>query len=208
MLVAIVAGAAALLWWLGLPWRMASSIGAALMLGCAGYALQGHPGLPGAAPRPQRQMITTAPALIALRSAMWGQFTEEAAYEAAFDALLRAQDSASAVKLAIGGTAKYPMSAELWTDLGSALVTHEQGNFSPTAAFAFDRALAIAPRHPAPRFFRGLAHVQAGDFAEARVDWAAALALTPSGARYRPAIAARLAVLDRLIAAMAQRPSG
>lgn len=208
MLLAIVIVAAVLLWRLGVPQRLWTSFGAALMLGCAGYALQGHPGLPGAAPRPEAQEIATAPAVIALRSAMWGKFTEEAAYEVAFDALLRAQDSASAVKLAISGTAKFPMSAELWTDLGSALVTHEQGNFSPAAAFAFDRAIAIAPRHPAPRFFRGLARAQAGDFAAARADWATALALLPPRAPYRQAIAERLAVLDRVIAAMARRPGG
>lgn len=192
------------LWLLGLPRLVWSTVGAALMLGCAGYALQGRPGLADAAPKPQTQSIETAPELIALRGAMWGKYTEEAAYEVAFDALLKVGDSANAVKLAIGGVTKFPNSAELWTDLGSALVTHDGGNMSPTARFAFDRAIAIAPQHPAPRFFKGLGHVQSGQFAEGRADWVKALALTQPNAPYRPAIAERIAVLDQFVAMAAQ----
>lgn len=183
-----------------LLWTMAA---AALMLGCAGYAIQGSPNLPSAAPKPQERSIETAPELIALRNQMWGGFTVESQYEVAFDALMRSGASASAVKLAIGGVTKYPDSAELWTDLGSALVTHD-GSMSPTARYAFDRAIALAPRHPAPRFFRGLGHVQSGRLDEARADWVKAFELTPANAPYRAAIGERVAVLDQFIAMAAQ----
>lgn len=204
VMLALVTGlAAALLVALKVPRLLWTVAGTALVLGCAGYAAQGRPGLGEAKPRPQAKSIETAPDLIALRTAMWGKFTVESQYEVAFDALMRVGDARSAVKLAIGGVTKYPDSAELWTDLGSGFVTHD-GRLSPPARFAFDRAIALAPRHPAPRFFRGLGHIQGGQLAEGRADWVRALALAPGGAPYRAGIEERLAVLDQFIAMAAQ----
>lgn len=202
MLAALMVVAAALLWRLGLPRLLWTSVGTALALGGAGYALQGRPNLPAAAPKAlaQQDAIGTAPEIIALRGAMWGKFTEEAAYEAAFDALLRAGAAGSAAKLAIGGVRRYPNSAELWTDLGSALVANDQ-SLSPPARFAFARAIALAPDHPAPRFFLGLALIESGRLPEGRTAWAEALARVPAGARYRSEIADRLDALDQFIAA-------
>ncbi|MBA3838370.1 MAG: hypothetical protein C0499_12025 [Zymomonas sp.] len=203
MLAVVTVLAAGLLVALRVPRLLWTTAGAALVLGCAGYAAQGRPGLGEAKPRPQARSIETAPDLIALRTAMWGKFTVESQYEVAFDALMRVGDARSAVKLAIGGVTKYPDSAELWTDLGSGFVTHD-GSLSPPARFAFDRAIALAPQHPAPRFFRGLGHVQSGQLAEARADWVQALTLTPANAPYRAGIEERLAVLDQFIAMAAQ----
>lgn len=199
MLALVTIAAAGLLALLRMPRQLWTTVGAALMLGCAGYALQGRPGLPAAAPKPQPQSIETAPEMIALRTSMWGKYTVESQYEAAFDALMRTGDARSAVQLAIGAVNKYPNSAELWTDLGSAYVTHDGGMMSPSARFAFDRAIAIAPRHPAPRFFKGLGHIQSGQLAEGRADWLRALALTQPNAPYRAAITERIAVLDQFI---------
>ncbi len=203
MLAVVTVLAAGLLVALRVPRLLWTTAGAALVLGCAGYAAQGRPGLGEAKPRPQARSIETAPDLIALRTAMWGKFTVESQYEVAFDALMRVGDARSAVKLAIGGVTKYPDSAELWTDLGSGFVTHD-GSLSPPARFAFDRAITLAPQHPAPRFFRGLGHVQSGQLAEARADWVQALTLTPANAPYRAGIEERLAVLDQFIAMAAQ----
>lgn len=204
MLALVTLAAAGLLLVLKMPRLLWTTVGAALMLGCAGYALQGRPSLPDAAPKPQTQSIETAPEMIELRTAMWGKYTVESQYETAFDALMRAGDAKSAVVLAIGGTTKYPNSAELWTDLGSAYVTHDGGVMSPPARFAFDRAIMLAPQHPAPRFFKGLGHIQSGQLAEGRADWTKALDLTPANAPYRSAIVERIAVLDQFIRMAAQ----
>src|SRR3546814_11342997 len=59
---------------------------------------------------------------------------------------------------------------------------------------------SLAPKHPGPPFFLGLAYVRAGEFAEARPFWARALDLTPGDASYRPEIAVRLMLLDRFLA--------
>ena len=71
---------------------------------------------------------------------------------------------------------------------------------SQPARFAFDQAMRIAPDHPAPPFFLGLAHVRADEYAAARPLWARAAALSREGASYRRDIALRLALLDRLLA--------
>jgi cytochrome c-type biogenesis protein CcmH/NrfG len=88
----------------------------------------------------------------------------------------------------------------LWTGLGTVLATHDGGRMSPAALFAFSRAMRLAPEHPAPFFFAGLAYVRAGEFAKARPYWARALAVTPAGVSYHGAIAERLALLDRFLA--------
>ena len=55
----------------------------------------------------------------------------------------------------------------LWVGLGNALVAHADGMMSPAAELAFDRADRLAPEHPAPRFFYGLALAQGGQFDQA-----------------------------------------
>ncbi|MFT6571807.1 MAG: cytochrome c-type biogenesis protein CcmH/NrfG [Sphingomonas echinoides] len=73
---------------------------------------------------------------------------------------------------------------------------------SPAARFAFNHATQIAPDHPAPPFFEGLAYVEAGDFRAAQPYWARALALSPPAISYRRDIAVRLYALN---IALAQR---
>lgn len=197
-LALVLALAAGLLVALRLPRALWSAAGAVLMLGAAGYALQGRPGLAGAAPKPRVETIEVAPEFVALREAMWGRFTAEWQLQLTADALLRAGNARGAVQVLLAGVKRYPRDAELWTALGSALVAHDGGNVSPPALNAFGRAIALAPRHPAPRFFLGLGYVQAGDLGKARAAWAQSLALTPPGAGYRQGIAERIAVLDAL----------
>jgi cytochrome c-type biogenesis protein CcmH len=90
------------------------------------------------------------------------------------------------------------------------LALHDGGTLSPSAEFAFRRAIALAPKHPGPYFFLGVADIRAGQLAAARAAWAQALALTPPDASYRKEIADRLALLDRFIAANdgGQGPAG
>ncbi|MBX9797800.1 tetratricopeptide repeat protein [Sphingomonas sp.] len=204
-LILLAAVAAALLWLLRLPRMLWAATGMVLMLGCAGYALQGRPGMPGATPKPQVDAIEVAPEFVTLREEMWGRFTQEAALATAADGLLRAGNTQEAAQVALAAVRRYPKSAEVWTNLGSVLATHDGGNMSPPALFAFRRAMALAPRHPAPRFFFGLALIQGGKIGEARAAWVEALRLTPAKATYRAAIGERIALLDMLAAQMAQQ---
>jgi len=184
---------------LGLPRRFWSLVAAALMLAAAGYALQGRPLAPTAAARGEAPRAETGETMTALREAMWGRFSADGDYLIAADALSRAGAHRAAALVTLRGIRKTPESALLWTGLGTALSANDAA-VSPPARFAFARARRLAPRHPGPPFFWGMAAVRAGDFEEARRQWRTALALTPSTARYRPEMATRLAVLERLVA--------
>ena len=60
---------------LGVARGLWSFVGAALMLGAAGYAWQGSPTLPGRSPDPRATLAPDDPSLIALRDDMVGRFT-------------------------------------------------------------------------------------------------------------------------------------
>ena len=137
---------------------------------------------------------------------MVGRYRADTAYLVAADAMTRIGNPGYAVNVVLGGISKYPDSLALWTGLGMSLATHDGSQVSPAALFAFQQAARLNPKHVAPPFFLGLAYVRAGNFAAARPYWARALALTPAGVSYRPAIAARLTLLDRFLAEMAKAP--
>lgn len=180
-----------------LVWSM---VGAALMLGAAGYAWQGRPTLSASPARPAALLAADDPALIDLRERMLGRFTADAAYLTAADAMTRAGERRAAVTVLLGGLNRYPQSVMLWTALGTALAAHDGNQPSPPALFAFRQAIRVAPLHPAPHFFLGLAYARADDFVAARAEWAKALALSPNRASYREPIAMRLMLIDRLLA--------
>lgn len=183
---------------LGVQRALWSMMASALMLGAAGYALQGRPTLPGKRAVPSVAGVTD-PATIDLRDRMLGRFSGDGAYLVAADAMSRVGDRRAAVRVILAGIAKVPESVLLWTGLGNALAAHDGGQVSPPALFAFQQAARLSPKHPAPPFFLGEAYIRAGDFDSARRYWARALALTPPGASYRRDIALRLALLHRLL---------
>lgn len=190
-----LSGIARARWWL---------VGAALMLGAVGYALQGRPLLGGAPVRAFAAPIEVDADLVELRRTMLGRYTADTAYLTAADAIMASGDTRSAVWVTLAGLDKYPDSMPLWTGLGSALAVHDGDTVSPAALFAFTRAARLAPRHPGPPFFLGIAYVRAGEFAAARDCWARALRLTPAGLSYRVDIAERLALLDQYLAMVSQ----
>jgi cytochrome c-type biogenesis protein CcmH len=201
----LVGGVATLiLWRSGIARSLWAFVGAAMMLGAAGYALQGRPLLPGHPVESDAEPIEVDPSMVELRSAMLGRFSADGAYLIASDAMMRSGDKRMAVQAVLGGLARYPRSVTLWTGLGSALQVHD-GVVSPASLFAFKRAARLAPLHPAPPFFLGLAYIRAGEFATARPYWAHALTLTPATVSYRKDIALRLSLLDQFLAA-AERP--
>lgn len=176
-------------------------VGAALMLGAAGYAWQGRPDLPG---DPRATVRVTRPVDIAaddMRDAIWGRFTYDYAYAVAADGLARAGATQAAVNAVLGGLQRAPDSGRLWTRLGTAILAHDGGKvLSPAARIAFAKGMASAPDHPGPYFYYGMALVQTGDLPGAKRAWLAALERTPRSASYRQDLAMRLVLLDRLTA--------
>lgn len=199
-LALIGAGAMALIVRLGVERRLWPMVGAALMLGAAGYALQGRPMQPSQSARPLASADADDGSLIDLRDRMLGRFSGDGAYLVAADAMTRAGDRQAAVQVILGGIRAIPQSTLLWTGLGNALVAYDGNVVSPPALFAFQQAARLAPRHPAPPFFLGLAYVRAGEFAKAKPLWQLALRLTPPGLSYRADIAERLNLLNRYLA--------
>lgn len=199
-------GALALMIFLGLDRRLWSLVGAALMLGASGYALQGHPILPASPPQPAAEApLADDASIIDLRDRLFGRFTLDGAYLIASDAMRRSGDDRAAADVLLGGIRKLPRSFALWTGLGMALANHDGGQVSPPALLAFRHAMRMAPEHPGPPFFLGVAYARAGDFAATRRYWARAVALSPPGTAYRREIEQRLAVLDQYLALQQMR---
>jgi tetratricopeptide (TPR) repeat protein len=197
-IVGIGAFAAMLL--LRLPRPFWSLAGAALFLGAAGYAWQGQPMLGGRPAHPRVDAAPIQPEMIALRDSLLGRYTADTAYIVAADAMTRTGNPRAAARVMLGGTAKLPRSFITWTWLGVTLAAEAGDTLPPPALLAFRQAGRLAPEHPAPPFYLGLAYIRAGQFREARLLWSRALALCPENASYRREIALRLALLDRLLA--------
>jgi cytochrome c-type biogenesis protein CcmH len=208
VLILLLAGAvfAALVMVLKLPRSGWEWTGAGLLLGLAGYALQGSPGLPGAPKEPVETERTADQALIAQRQKMGGSYTSGQEWLVVADGLSRQGQYGSAAQILRSAVKKNPRDADLWLALGNALVGHGDGFISPAARFAFQRAADISPQHPGPPFFMGLALAQSGRLAEARVIWAELLARAPKDADYRGDLESRLARLDSMIAMQGGAP--
>lgn len=176
-------------------------VGAALLLGLSGYALQGRPGYAGSPTPPRESREATDAAMIEARRAMGDRYSPGANFLITADALARQGQFAAAAGLLRGAARQYPDDPDLWVAMGNALVGHAGGAMSPAALHAFRRAAAIAPDHPGPPFFTGLAFAQAGDFAQARRIWQE-LAERPGheDAPWRADLLARIARLDALMA--------
>ena len=206
LLLALIGMAvAAALWLAGIARGLWSSIGAALMLGAAGYAWQQHATLSGHPVTADATPIDIDPGMVAFREAVMPGLAGDDRTLVEVDAQLRAGNTDAAAQRLIEAIARRPADAALWTGLGSTLAWHDGGQVSPAAQFAFRRAMRLAPDQPGPPFFLGLAHAQTGDLAAAKLAWLRALTLTPRAAPYRVDIAERLAMVDQFEAMLAAR---
>jgi cytochrome c-type biogenesis protein CcmH len=177
------------------------TIGTALLLGIAGYGLQGSPGLSGASKAPAQTLSGDPAAMVARRQAISGEGPVSSSnFVMIADALARHGQYGDAATVLLGATEKNPDDAEAWLAMANALVGHAEGALTPAALFAFGNAARSAPDHPGPPFFLGLALATSGRLGEARDTWAKLLAATPPGAPWRADLEARLKQLDGFIA--------
>lgn len=189
-----------------LPRVLWSIAGAALFLGAAGYAWQGRPGLAAHPATPTTEPIAVEPGVIALRDRMIGRYTADTAYVMASDAMLRTGDTAAATQVVLGGIRAIPGSYIMWTQLGTNLALHDGNQMSPPALAAFRQAIRLAPRHPAPVYYMGLAYVRAGNLPAARPLWKRAALLSAPGSDYGKEIVRQLIMLDRVLALPLRNP--
>lgn len=195
LLALIVAG---LLWRFGrLPKGGMEMVAAALFLAVAGYAWQGSPGLSGK-PTPAPETAKVPDSAFALeKDKLLSQVGSDADVLNAADAFHRQGLNQYAVGIIKGALEKRPNSADLWVGLGNAMVVHGGGMMSPASELAFQRAAAIAPDHPGPPFFMGLAYAQAGQLDRAEAVWRDLLDRAPANASWRPEIEQRLIEIEQ-----------
>lgn len=193
-LAAIIGGA---LWkWGGMPRSAFEPVAAALLLGLAGYALQGSPGQPGHPVQADDSTSRANEAEIAVRKEMGQQrFGNGPSWLMAADGAMRAGSPIAAVTFIRSGLKQNPRDPDLWVGLGNALVVHSGGMVSPAAIFAFQKAAEISPEHPGPPFFMGLALAQSGQFVQARAIWSELLKRAPADAPWKADLEQRLARL-------------
>lgn len=190
---------------LTLPRRGWEALGAALLLGIAGYALQGAPDQPGA-PKAPAEAQRSGEALVAARQALAETAMPGSAMMIVAEGMLRNGQYGTAAGVLRGAVQRNPDDGEAWLTLANALVGHAEGNLSPAALLAYREAARAAPDHPGPPFFLGLAMVQNGRLTEARALWRDVLARSPADAPWRADLAERLATLDRFIAEQGGEP--
>jgi len=176
------------------------ALAAALVLGLAGYALQGRPYVPAAPHAPAEQVDTSPAALVAERQRLSGGDPIKNQWMVIADAFMRQGEYADAATVVRGAIDKDPRNGEAWLALANALVGHAEGTLSPAAVYAYRQSAEAEPGEPGPPFFLGLALARSGKLDEARGLWAALLARSPKDAPWRPDLEQRLSRLDQIIA--------
>ena len=178
---------------LGLRGPMLQLGAAAMLAGAAGYALQGRPGLAGS-PRAAAASAQVLP-LTGPRNAFFGQFTRTGHWLMMSDSMARKGRTADAAGLLRSAVREHPNDVALWVGLGNALVDHA-GVVTPAAQLAYERAMELAPGHPAAPFFFGVALARSGDRAGAVAMWRQVLAEAPADASWRPLVEDSIAALE------------
>jgi cytochrome c-type biogenesis protein CcmH len=99
--------------------------------------------------------------LTAARKALLGQFTAADTWMTISEGYASRGKTADAVGVMNSAIRASPNDFAMWVGLGNALSDHAR-TLTPSAQFAFARAAELAPGHPAPPFFLGLAEARSG----------------------------------------------
>jgi cytochrome c-type biogenesis protein CcmH/NrfG len=185
LLLLALAAFAAIWRFAGLDRAGVQLLASALLLACAGYAWQGSPGRSGSPRAAAERPAAPETAFAVLRKDMFGRFDSADRWLTMSERYLGRGDTRQAAGLIRSALRAHPNNAILWTGYADALVLHGDGLLSPAADLAFRRAVSLAPGHPGPRIFYGIALAQNGRLDEAESRWREALALSPADAAWR-----------------------
>ena len=174
-----------LLWLVKLRGPILTLAAAVLMIGAAGYVLQGRPSLQG---RPDASARVAPPVpLTTARKALMGQFSAADTWITISEGYASRGETEDAVGVMNSAIRARPTDYAMWVGLGNALADHAR-TLTPGARFAFERAAELAPGHPAPSFFLGLAEARSGKPEAAVRLWREILASAPADASWRPLV--------------------
>jgi cytochrome c-type biogenesis protein CcmH len=174
-------------------------VAAALLIGLAGYAWQGSPSQAGAPKSGAAQDKPFDEDVAKLRKEMGERFSEAGQWLVLSDAFNRQGKHTDAANVLRVGLRQYPEDANLWLGLGNALIVHGNGVLSPAAEYAFRQAMRLAPEHPAPAYFFGLALAQSGQPQQAEKIWRTLLEQAPADAEWRSELETNLGILERAL---------
>jgi cytochrome c-type biogenesis protein CcmH len=194
LLAALIALTMATLWLFRLRGPILTLAGAALMVGAAGYALQGHPGLRGS-PGAAQGRRPPVPLTVA-RKALMGQFTAADTWITISESYAARGQTEDAVGVMNSAVRARPTDYAMWVGLGNAIADHAR-TLTPGARYAFERAAQLAPGHPAPAFFLGLAEARSNRPELAAALWKEVLARAPADASWRPLVEDALLAITR-----------
>lgn len=198
-----LAALAALIWLFKAPRQSWEAIGAALLVGLAGFAFQASPSQPGAPKEAVQREDTAGKALVEARRSLASEGGAVAGnrWVVIADALSRNGQYADAAGVVLGAVEEDPGNADAWLALANNLTAHAEGQLTPAALYAFGRAGQANPQDPGPPFFLGLALASSGKLVEGRALWADLLERSPADAPWRDDLKARIERLDAFIAA-------
>ncbi|WP_052071661.1 tetratricopeptide repeat protein [Sphingopyxis sp. MWB1] len=207
ILVAIGVTMGVMIWRGRLVGDARTRLASAMVIALSGYALQGHPMLPGKPVAAPDEPEGFGEAIRDQRRGMSERFGPAAQWLGMSDGFMRTGKTRLAAQTLEKALEKYPDNVDLWVGLGNALVAHGGGMMSPAASLAFDEAARRDPAHPAPPFFEGLAKAQSGDFTGAERVWSDLLARSPDDAPWRPDLEQRLTQLRAVLEPAPPNPS-
>lgn len=170
---------------------------AALFLGLAGYAWQGHPGMAGAARIRDRQIPWSDQKLTEERLFLGNRLTRASLMIA--ELLISRGRTAEAVNILELAIRTKPADADLWVGLANALSAHGNGLVSPAADYAYRHAIMLAPTAAAPRYYYGLALAGSGDLTGARRSWATLIAMPTTNDRLKNEVRRNIGKIDEII---------
>lgn len=174
-------------------------LGAALMFGLAGYALQGSPGQGGAPKAPASDGDGGGTELVEARRAIYGP-APPSRFVTVADGFARRGQFLDAAGILRGSLARAPDDPEARLALANALLEHADGQLTPATMFAYEQAERADPGQPGPGFFLGVALIRSGRLQQARGLWAEMLEKAPADAAWRDGLQDRIERLDGLIA--------
>ncbi len=153
-----------------------ANLGAALLLGLAGYTLQASPDLPGAPAASAQQAYEDEWQLLDSRRLLVG--TSARSHSNALvtaDAFAARGQFENAAGFLRGALEQDGRDFEVWLALGNVLTEQADGVLTQASVYAYREAAVLAPTNPAPGYFLGLSLIRQGRMMEARGVWANAL---------------------------------